>query len=165
MPVSPYEGQVGQKGKRLCRECGTETKPPRRTFCSDPCVSKWKERSPSYQRDLVFARDNGVCAICRLDCLKLQNDLNDLGRQILTGGTGAVAALDRFRAALVQHSIPRHKHGFHSVNSLWEMDHIVPVVEGGGNSDLGNLRTLCWKDHAVETAALRKRLAEKRRRT
>jgi 5-methylcytosine-specific restriction endonuclease McrA len=43
------------------------------------------------------------------------------------------------------------------------MDHIVPVVEGGGDCGLENLRTLCWACHHRETAALAKRRAEKRK--
>jgi 5-methylcytosine-specific restriction endonuclease McrA len=45
---------------------------------------------------------------------------------------------------------------------LWQADHIVPVVEGGGECTLDNLRTLCTPCHGEETAALRKRLAAKR---
>jgi 5-methylcytosine-specific restriction enzyme A len=44
-----------------------------------------------------------------------------------------------------------------SRKSLWDADHIVPVVEGGGECDLANLRTLCLKCHRAATAALRKR--------
>jgi 5-methylcytosine-specific restriction endonuclease McrA len=46
---------------------------------------------------------------------------------------------------------------------LWEMDHIVPVVEGGGGCGLGNLRTLCLACHRAETAELARRRARKRR--
>ncbi len=41
--------------------------------------------------------------------------------------------------------------------SLWDADHIVPVIEGGGECDLDNLRTLCVHCHRVVTAALRAR--------
>lgn len=41
---------------------------------------------------------------------------------------------------------------------LWQADHIVPVVEGGGECDISNMRTLCTDCHKDETAALRKRL-------
>ena len=44
---------------------------------------------------------------------------------------------------------------------LWQADHIVPVVEGGGECTLENFRTLCTVCHLEETAALRKRLAAK----
>ena len=41
----------------------------------------------------------------------------------------------------------------------WHCDHIVALVEGGANS-LANARTLCIPCHKLETAQLRKRLAE-----
>jgi 5-methylcytosine-specific restriction endonuclease McrA len=48
---------------------------------------------------------------------------------------------------------------------LWEMDHIIPVVEGGGDCGLENLRTLCISCHAKETADLAARRAAARRAT
>ena len=46
---------------------------------------------------------------------------------------------------------------------LWQADHIIPVIEGGGECDLGNFRTLCTVCHKGETSALVKRLAVKRK--
>ena len=46
---------------------------------------------------------------------------------------------------------------------LWQADHIVPVIEGGGECDLGNFRTLCTACHKSETAALRKRISQRRK--
>ena len=43
--------------------------------------------------------------------------------------------------------------------SLWDADHIVPVVEGGGGCGLGNYRTLCVVCHRGETALLASRRA------
>jgi len=45
----------------------------------------------------------------------------------------------------------------------WHADHIVPVVEGGADLGLDNLRTLCEPCHKQVTAELRKRLAEQRK--
>lgn len=47
--------------------------------------------------------------------------------------------------------------------SLWEADHIVAVVEGGGECGLEGFRTLCLRCHRLETAKLAKRRAEARR--
>jgi 5-methylcytosine-specific restriction endonuclease McrA len=51
----------------------------------------------------------------------------------------------------------------------WDVDHILPVSEGGGPDDyprdkdyLENLRTLCVPCHKKETRALRARLKEKK---
>ena len=44
-----------------------------------------------------------------------------------------------------------------------EIDHIIPVVEGGGCCGLINLRQLCRRCHAKESGALRKRLNHAKR--
>ena len=48
-------------------------------------------------------------------------------------------------------------------STLWEVDHTIPVVEGGGSCGLDNLRTLCWRCHKGETRKLAARRARKRR--
>lgn len=45
----------------------------------------------------------------------------------------------------------------------WEMDHIIPVAEGGGLCGLDGYRTLCPPCHGKESGALRKRLNERKR--
>ena len=52
--------------------------------------------------------------------------------------------------------------GLKSLRTLWEADHIVPVVEGGGACDLSNIRTLCLLCHREATRQLRERLAARR---
>ena len=46
---------------------------------------------------------------------------------------------------------------------MWQADHIIPVVEGGGCCGLDNLQTLCIRCHKQDTKALAGRLAAKRR--
>jgi 5-methylcytosine-specific restriction endonuclease McrA len=64
-------------------------------------------------------------------------------------------AVEDFRA---KHAIPRNRHG-----RLWDIDHIVPVSEGGGAVGLDGLRTVCLKCHRQVTRELMARLREKRR--
>lgn len=45
----------------------------------------------------------------------------------------------------------------------YDIDHIIPVVEGGGLCGLDNLRTLCIPCHKKETKILAGRVAKKRR--
>ena len=47
--------------------------------------------------------------------------------------------------------------------SLWEADHIKPVVEGGGQCGLDNYRTLCLRCHKGATAKLATKRAKARK--
>ncbi len=132
----------GPNGRNLCRWCNLEVPKGRHTFCSDWCVEEWRLRTdPGYLREKVFERDRGVCAACLLDCEAAWVHLKRL--------RGAA----RVRTLLEWGLKPRSR------KSLWDADHIVPVVEGGGECDLANIRTLCLKCHRAATAELRKRRA------
>lgn len=145
MKANPEQFQLkkGPNGRNLCRFCGTEVEPPRRTFCSGEitrysrrkidgvwkkviyrqgsgCVHEWCIRSrPRYARQAVFDRDQGICAVC--------------------GVQG-------------------------SLHGDWQADHIIPVSQGGGLCGLEGLRTLCTACHRIETAKLLRKLAEDRKR-
>jgi len=47
--------------------------------------------------------------------------------------------------------------------SWWEADHILPVVEGGGECELDNYRTVCIPCHRRHTKELAARRAKARR--
>ena len=132
----------GPNGRPLCRWCNLEIPPRRFTFCSDYCVSEWRLRTdPGYLREQVFLRDRGICALCQVDT------------------RAAYAELKRSRGAhrlklLAHWGLKRF-----SRKTLWDADHIVPVVEGGGECDLANIRTLCLRCHRLETLELRRRLS------
>ena len=104
-------------------------------------MHEWKLRSqPGYLREQVFLRDRGICACCGVDTLF---ELRRLRR----------SRAER-RAALMQHWGLKTR----LRKSLWDADHIVPVMEGGGACDLDNIRTLCLRCHRAATAALRERV-------
>jgi 5-methylcytosine-specific restriction endonuclease McrA len=135
------EVERAESGRPLCRWCRAETPPRRRTFCSDACVHEWKLRTdPGYLREQVLKRDAGVCATCGVDTLALRRDIR---RSDFTAR----------RKFLKEWGLTER-----SRKSFWDADHIVPVVEGGGQCDLSNMRTLCLKCHRAATAALRARL-------
>lgn len=126
----------GPNGRNLCRQCGTEVPIGRQTFCSKQCVHDWRIRTdPNYVRQAVFERDNGICALCHVDVFENAFHRNGSARRRKARGSG----------------------------DLWQADHITPVIEGGGECGIDNLRTLCTACHRRETAALRKRLAENRK--
>jgi 5-methylcytosine-specific restriction protein A len=131
----------GGNGRALCRYCGLEVPAGRFTFCSEWCVEEWKLRSdPTYLREKVLARDGGICSACGIDCaaewIRLRRSRGPA----------------RARAWASWGLRPGRR------KSLWDADHILPVVEGGGECDLSNLRTLCLKCHRQATADLRRRL-------
>ena len=130
----------GPNGRSLCRWCNLEVPRGRLTFCSDWCVEEWRLRSnPGYLREKVLERDRGICAGCGVDCLATWLHLKRLR------GTARLKAFSEWGITA------------RSRKSLWDADHILPVVEGGGECDITNLRTLCLKCHRAFTAELRKR--------
>ena len=187
--VDPKKLPKGPNGHALCRQCQTETKPPRKTFCSDKCVDLWMVRTGSKMAAFIRKRDKGICAICGLDCEALKKQLRALeknypytryphpepGDYEANGYTLTKDYQERYakhaeqerkqreahreeiRAFKERHGIPRHRSRF------WDIDHIVPVVEGGGSSGPENLRTLCLKCHKQVTAELAAKRAAARK--
>lgn len=156
----------GAGGRVLCRWCSTEVPKGRRSFCSDACVHEHKLRSdPGYLRERVFSRDLGVCALCSVDCDRVDRVFRALMRKAglrITQYPKRVerephryGALDMFRL-----QFPWFRPGV----SAWAADHVTPVAEGGGECGIENLRTLCLACHAVVTRELRARLKLSRNR-
>ena len=142
-----------ERGK--CRWCKGDVPKGRFTWCSEACVEDYKIKSdPNFVRRLLKRRDKGVCAVCGLDCLALQEELRQL-RQQAPDGTGGYLSWMTRKAEL---GMPFGR------TTLWDADHVVPVIEGGGQCGLDGYRTLCWRCHATETAALAARRAAARRR-
>ena len=56
----------------------------------------------------------------------------------------------------------KRRHYGYRGGDRWQADHIVPVIEGGGECGLENYRTLCTACHRRVTAELARRLADKR---
>jgi 5-methylcytosine-specific restriction endonuclease McrA len=130
----------GEAGRALCRWCALEVPAPRRTFCSEWCVHEWRLRTdPGYLREQVLARDRGICAICRTDTIEAWLQMKR-------------ARGERRAKRLAHWGLTRMNR-----KSLWDADHIVPVVEGGGECDLSNIRTLCIRCHQKVTLELRQR--------
>lgn len=135
----------GENGRNLCRWCNLEVPPRRFTFCSSYCVHEWRLRTdPGYLREQVLIRDRGVCAICHIDTLKAFRALKR------SRGSSRTKLLEEWGLKRI------------SRRSLWDADHILPVVEGGGECDLENIRTLCLRCHRTSTQQLRARLNERR---
>jgi 5-methylcytosine-specific restriction protein A len=134
--------EKGPNGRPLCRWCNLEVPQRRFTFCSDWCVHEWRLRTdPGYLREQVFLRDRGRCALCNADTYAAYVDLKR------ARGVHRLKLLERWKLKRMTR------------RSLWDADHIIPVVEGGGECDLQNIRTLCLICHRIQTVELRRRLA------
>jgi len=166
----------GPGGRALCRECQTEVPKGRRSFCSGRCVDSWKIRSdPTYVRIKLYERDRGVCKVCGLDCVALVKELERLdqkrrdrwdrshyGRNRYEDSVGQN---DGLLARLKELGISMHRYCGRRQYGIWDADHIIPVVEGGGEArTLDAFRTLCCRCHREETARLRKRLSDSRKK-
>ena len=127
----------------MCRnECGKETKPPNRTFCSKECVHEYKIKSDlSYMRKAMFTRDKGICASCGADCELLRLELA-LMRHV---------DYNKYKETLLVMGIRPDAR-----KTYWDADHIIPVSKGGGECGLDNLRSLCIPCHKKVTKALKK---------
>ena len=178
----PLWEQTNGKVKGRCRECGRATPKGRSFWCGTACVNAHRARTdPGYQRVLVFQRDGGVCSECRRDCVALRRDLTPLtawhGNAVALVAT--VSALggklpDAWRLTYPQYDADAIEKAIALVNdlgllkhlgnrdSLWDMDHRVPLWRGGVN-ELNNLRTMCIPCHRVATRAGSEERASQRR--
>ncbi|MEN8183686.1 MAG: HNH endonuclease signature motif containing protein [Myxococcota bacterium] len=91
-------------------------------------MTAYEATDPREQRRLARRRDRGCCAICGLDTRALKRQ---------TRGRRMWAKL--------------RERGFARRRSLWELDHIVPLIDGGSH-DPSNLQTLCVPCHRSKSA-------------
>lgn len=82
------------------------------------------------------ARDHGLCADCDLDTEWLRQELDTLRRTDHAAWLRQVECLGFTRKE--------------ALRSLWQADHIVPVVQTGPVG-LGDVQTLCTRDHHHKT--------------
>lgn len=141
-PKPPYR----EKGR--CRWCNAPVPRGRRSWCSQKCVDEYGATHPQEIRRLVLLRDGGACALCGRACEAIRRKIYDRLCRNDIGALRLRRLLQRFRLPLAT---------WFDVRSLWEADHIQPVVEGGSH-DLTNIRTLCVLCHKQETAKLHARL-------
>jgi 5-methylcytosine-specific restriction endonuclease McrA len=125
---------MGTNGRKACLLCGGDiTDLQRRTFCSRKCA-----------RDFRLLTDPNQV---RIELMRRDN------------GICAKCGVDSLASSPAFSKSRRGRGSGH----LWQADHIVPVIEGGGECGLENYRTLCTACHKAETAALARRRAEARK--
>ena len=110
-------------------------------------MSDQKRRAGGTQRlrVLVLGRDHGICALCSFDAPAEERrlvEMQERGDQV-----ALQLRIGELRSANFNPVFNRR------LRSLWDLDHIVAVVDGG-NDELSNLRTLCTPCHKGATAEL-----------
>jgi len=111
--------------------------------------------SPTLMRRRVFQRDNGICALCGIDSAVLGQVLREEWQRV------KLARTPRERRERAE--FRKRYRWFFRRRSYWDADHIVPVVEGGAECSLANMRTLCVPCHQQVTKELARRRASRRR--
>lgn len=150
-------------GKGICRWCGKAVPKGRFSWCSDECVEAYLLRSdPARMRAFVLKRDKGICASCGFDCVMAEQFAERLKALQRRSERGNVIFCF-FAAAMRECGFSIRNSRWEPVRTLWEADHIKPVVEGGGGCGPENIRTLCQPCHKSATAALAARRAQARK--
>lgn len=134
----------------VCRWCGESIlheegdlagSPNRRRRWHQDCVDEYNASDPREARRRIRKRDRGKCADCGLDTNQLKREFKAIGRG--------------------RNRIIRER-GFKTRKSLWELDHIIPLIDGGGHSD-ENLQTLCTPCHVRKTVDEARERADRNR--
>lgn len=161
-----------RKGK--CRVCRAPLPKNRRSFCTDDHRELYYlATSSEFLRYRVFERDKGVCANCGEDCDALEVRVFGASTMLKrprqkSMQCGLLLPVDQ-RTANVKVLIAN---GYRRLTSnwprtLWEADHIEPLIDGG-SFRLDNVCTLCQPCHIAKTSneakwrAKRKKLVGKK---
>lgn len=146
------------RGAKECTWCGVQVTKGRSKWCSDACVEAFQLRCCSNTiRTFVSKRDQYVCQICGFNTYGAEaahrRGLQALRLQNLSPAHFAIER-DRLNAEL------------HCARgSVREVDHIIPVIEGGGLCTLDNMRLVCGTCHlAVSNELVKRRKARRSRK-
>ncbi len=149
-----------QDGKYLCRWCDKVLTGRATSFCSTACTDEALIRCwPSHARKLVFKRDKGVCGACGLDTVKAETIIKAHAKEV----HGPMVPcwgnnMRQMRGSEAVEMFLNLKRG--NRRTLWEANHILPVIEGGGACGLDNFETLCLWCHRDHTKELRARMRQ-----
>jgi hypothetical protein len=148
-----------QKGQ--CTWCGGLVPRGRRSWCSDRCVESFRRQcDPQWTaRRIGWWLAGGRwrrlhCEGCGRDVMARTSAIAWLTRRSRAAQDNGRAIGPNHRVNLIDRSGVRR-----IARGQWELDHILPVAEGGGCCGPEGLRVLCVTCHARETAALRARLS------
>ncbi len=130
------------KGRTLCRCCDTPVEGRRTVFCSDQCAHEWKIRhDPHYAKAAYIVAYGDLCVGCKRSEATSRHHYNQAYH--LLHSQGLLHLLDHFPE--------------------FQLDHIRPVADGGGECGLDNFRLLCQACHKPVTARFNKDRAQRRK--
>ena len=155
----PYaRDQVEKRDRGVCAECGIDTealKAPLRPPHGIEQPDEWKIAFALGHESPHLPQEPQRC--WRLDLKPDVKAAVDVAMWIYEEAWAAV------RSEIQDHKDWMRRNGWPVDRHLWEADHIKPVIEGGGQCGLENLRTLCLRCHRRATAELARRRALARR--
>ncbi|XP_075843902.1 DNA annealing helicase and endonuclease ZRANB3 isoform X3 [Microtus pennsylvanicus] len=166
-PSKGYIQAVDKEGRPLCLRCQHPTCQPEQgssawdsRFCSLECQEEfWIRSNNSYLRAQVFAAEHGVCQLCGVNAqelfLRVRDAPKSQRKSLLDAAWTEKLPLEQLNEMLRN---PGEGH-------FWQVDHIKPVYEGGGQCSLDNLQTLCTVCHRERTAQQAKERNQARRRS
>lgn len=135
-PDAPW-GTCRWCGRPILKKDGTQNL--RRRWHPD-CHEEMLSFDPRVLRDKVSDRDHGVCAACGFDCHLAERQMRQEYSRARAGLRDGPDIGRTLRAV-----------GFDLTRSLWDMDHVVPLADGGGHA-LEWVWTLCQVCHKKKTA-------------
>ncbi|XP_005390819.1 PREDICTED: DNA annealing helicase and endonuclease ZRANB3 isoform X3 [Chinchilla lanigera] len=162
-----YLQAVDNEGNPLCLHCQHPTCETKREyttnawdsrFCSLKCQEEfWIRSNNSYLRARVFEIEHGVCQLCNINAqelfLRLRDSPKSQRKSLLDATWTSKLSLEQLNEMIRN---PGEGH-------FWQVDHIKPVYEGGGQCSLDNLQTLCTVCHKEKTARQAKERSQVRR--
>lgn len=148
-----------------CTWCGDPVGSGRISWCSDRCVEAFKLRCDSaHQAEYVAKRDRMTCWACGRDIEAARAEFAaELASEFERTRTVGLS-VDEIRAVKIAREARRAeleaKHGY-GRGRWYEVDHVLPVCEGGGLLGPDNLRLICGACHAAATRELHGRRRRK----
>ncbi|KAK2166038.1 hypothetical protein LSH36_43g04079 [Paralvinella palmiformis] len=127
-------------------------------FCSQLCMDQyWMKGSRGYSMQQVYQTEHGICQLCDFDAQQLYDKIKNTTNLYKRAKLIQESKYGTLKTAIKQKMANNPVRGL-----FWQVDHIKPVIEGGGTCDIDNLRTLCVLCHREVTAQLHRDRAEQR---